>query len=144
MAEHVTQDRIEALLTDLKLNHFRDSFDGMTRTGFPGLVCYFDVNPRGFKVTTHWLGAATTRHEAIELGLVLNQLNHELRHVRAHPVARGDGKTSVLFEAPFLTAGAVTDTQLRQVIEFYFSTIHRARDVLERRVPHLASKGFPR
>lgn len=38
MAEHVTQDRIEALLTDLKLNHFRDSFDGMTRTGFPGLV----------------------------------------------------------------------------------------------------------
>ncbi|QPK84096.1 YbjN domain-containing protein [Corynebacterium qintianiae] len=136
----VTQERIEGHLDTLNLTHFRGESDGLTRTGFPGLVCFFQVEDAGFKVTARWLPICDTNADALELRLVVNELNRSLPLVRVHPVRREDGSTVVLIEAPFFTSGAVSDEQFAAMIEFYFSAIHHVKAQLEKRLPQLAEK----
>ncbi|SDL68948.1 Putative sensory transduction regulator [Corynebacterium mycetoides] len=141
MPTPVTQERIEALLDSLDLTHFRGESDGLTRTGFPGLVCFFQVEEAGFKITTRWLPVASAEDETAELRGVVNDLNRSLPLVRVHPVRREDGTTVVLIEAPFFTSGSLDDAQLTRMVEFYFSAIHHVKGQLEKRVPQLAAKG---
>lgn len=136
----VTQERLERHLDTLNLTHFRGESDGLTRTGFPGLVCFFQVEDAGFKVTTRWLAVSDTDADTLELRLLCNELNRSLPLVRVHPVVRPDQTTVVLMEAPFFTSGAVSDEQLANMIGFYFSAIHHVKDRLEAGMPQLAGK----
>ena len=134
----VTQERIEEHLDALNLTHYRGEEDGLTRTAFPGLVCFFIVDQAGFKVTTRWLALSDVSTQTQALRLECNELNRSLPLLRVHPVTREDATTVVLIEAPFFTSGAVSDGQLRKMLEFYFSGIHHVKERLEARFPQLA------
>lgn len=136
----VTQSRMERHLDELNLTHFRGESDGLTRTGFPGLVCFFQFEEVGYKITARWLPVCGDDTTAAALRRTVNELNRSLPLVRAHPVRRDDGTTVVLAEAPFFTSGGIDDEQLAQQVAFFFSTIHHVKDVLERKFPALAGK----
>ncbi|WP_342319641.1 YbjN domain-containing protein [Corynebacterium mayonis] len=133
----VTHQRIEALLTEAGLSHFRGDADGEIRTAFPGLVCFFQLDSVGFKVTTRWLATARKPKDVLNLRIAANELNRTTPLVRVHAVPRDDGSTLALFEAPFFTSGGVSDTQLRGMLSFYFTVIRELGKALEAKLPHI-------
>lgn len=132
----LTQERIEAQLDAFGLKHFRGD-DGLTRTAFPGLVCFFNIEPEGFQVTTRWLGTAQSVEDAATMRLFANELNRRMPLVRTRRHTREDGTAIVLFEGAFFTDPGVADSQLAGMLEFYFSAIHHMAEEFRGALPHL-------
>lgn len=132
----VDQERIEAVLDEFDLKHFRGD-DGTTRTAFPGLVVFFQIEDFGFKVSTRWLATAREHDDIQVLRSETNLLNQMLMLIRVHPIIREDGTAVVLIEAPFFTTAGVTDEQLSQMLGFYFSEIHRISERLGAHMPQI-------
>ena len=130
----VTQERIEAQLDGFGLKHFRGE-DGETTTAFPGLVCFFTVIDAGFKVSTRWMATARKPEQVQKLRYVANDLNAVVPLVRTHPIVREDETAVAVIEAPFFTTAGVTDSQLKSMLEFYFSAIHHIAEKLGKHVP---------
>lgn len=136
----VTQERIEAALDALELQYFRSSEDGLTRTAFPSIMCFFEVQDIGFKITSQWLGTAKMNADKQNLRLSINELNRSLPLLRAHPIQREDGGLVALFEAPFFSSDGFSDEQLQSMLQFYFSVMHYAVEALDENFAHIKDK----
>lgn len=135
----VDQERIEAVLDEFDLKHFRGD-DGTTRTAFPGLVVFFQIEDFGFKVSTRWLATARTAEDIQTLRYESNTLNQMMMLIRLHPIVREDETAVLLIEAPFFTTAGVTDEQLRQMLSFYFSGIHHVAEQMRGHLPHIVDE----
>lgn len=133
----ITQERIEHTLTAIGLQHFRSQHDGRTRTAFPNLVCFIEIQDIGFKITTQWLATAKMNADKQNLRLSINQLNRSLPLLRAHPAQREDGGLVAMLEAPFFSSDGFSDEQLTAMLQFYFSVVHYAAQALEDNFSHL-------
>lgn len=132
----VTQERIAATLEALDLKYFRDEEKGDIRTAFPGLAIFFEVGEPGFKATARWMTIFNDPGEIAKLRVKANDMNRSLPLLRVHAITRNDNTAVAVMEAPFFARAGVTDTQLRQMIEFFFSIIHHCRDELKRTFPN--------
>lgn len=132
----ITQERVEAQLDAFDLKYFRGD-DGNTRTAFPGLVCFFEFTDAGCKISSRWLGTAATPEDIETLRETANQLNRIIPLVRTHPILRSDDTAVAIIEAPLFATVGVTDEQLRQMLEFYFSSAHHVKGELKEALPHI-------
>ena len=135
----VDQERIETVLDEFDLMYFRGE-DGTTRTAFPGLVVFFQIEDFGFKVSTRWLATARTDNDIETLRYESNTLNQMMMLIRLHPIVREDETAVLLIEAPFFTTAGVTDQQLRQMLSFYFSGIHHVAEQMRGHLPHIVDE----
>lgn len=119
----VTHDRLASTLEAMNLQYYRDE-DGDIRTAFPALAVFFQVEKEGFKASTRWMATLTAREDIEKARLVANKLNQSLPLVRVHPVLRDDLTCVIVIEAPFFTREGVTDDQLTQMLDFYFTVIN--------------------
>ena len=132
----ITQERIEAQLDAFDLKYFRGE-DGNTRTAFPGLVCFFEFTDAGCKISSRWLGTAATPEDIETLRATANELNRIIPLVRTHPILRSDDTAIAIIEAPLFATVGVTDGQLQQMLEYYFSSAHHVMAELKQALPHL-------
>ena len=133
----ITQERVEAQLDGFNLQYFRDE-QGMTVTAFPGMVSFAEFADAGAKITTRWMGTITGDEDTRSIRERANELNSFIPLVRVHPVSRADGSTVVLMEAPLFSTVGVTDSQLRSMLELYFSTTHHLLGELRKALPHIS------
>lgn len=140
--EPLTQERLEAQLSGLNLQHFRNE-EGLTVTAFPGMACFFEFAEIGCKITTRWLGLIESEEDTATVRLRTNELNRFMPLVRTHPITRSDNSTIVLLEAPLFAPHGVTDGQLKAMLQFYFSTIHDLQRDLRKTLPHIADEMPP-
>lgn len=132
----VSQDRIAATLEAMDLKYFRED-DGDTRTAFPGLVVFFEVESEGFKATSRWMATASQPEDVETLCELSNHLNRSMPLVRVHPVRRDDGTAIAIIEAPFFSNDGFSDEQLQHMLEYFFSAIHHAAAQLREALPGL-------
>lgn len=138
----ITQERVEAQLTGFGLQHFRNE-EGVTVTAFPGMVCFIEFADAGCKITTRWLGIVETEEDTRTLRLRANELNRFIPVLRTHPISRSDGSTIALMEAPLFATVGVSDSQLKAMLEFYFSTVHQLQTELRKALPHIPDAMVP-
>ena len=103
-------------------------------------MVFFQIEDFGFKVSTRWLATARSAEDIQTLRLESNTLNQMMMRIRLHPVVRADGTAVLLIEAPFFTTVGVTDQQLRQMLNFYFSGIHHVAEQMRGHLPHIVDE----